>query len=131
MTAPGVDGQDKNGWRSGFLKSSERAGPGYYRVHLYKHEVSVELTASTRVGCHRFTFPQTVTARVLMDAGHLLGEGAVFQPYDRFSGGLRAAMIELEKTRLRRLCSVCCAGKLDLQRLESVFWGAICPTKVC
>jgi putative alpha-1,2-mannosidase len=50
VTVPGADGQDKNGWHSGFLKSSERAEPSYYRVHLDKYDGSVELTASTRRG---------------------------------------------------------------------------------
>jgi putative alpha-1,2-mannosidase len=50
VTVPGADGQGKNGWRSGFLNSSEYAEPGYHRVHLDKHDVSVELTASTRRG---------------------------------------------------------------------------------
>jgi predicted alpha-1,2-mannosidase len=107
VTVPGADGQDKSGWRSRFSKSSERAEPGYYRVHLDKHDVSVELTASTRVGYHRYTFPKTDAARVLMDVGHLLGEGGVFQQHDRFSGGLRAAMIErVDDRTVRASCTI-------------------------
>lgn len=104
VTVPGADGQDQTGWRSRFAKDSEQAAPGHYRVRLDKYDITVELTATTRVGCHRYTFPQTGTARVLMDAGHLLGEGGVFQQHDRFNGGLRAAMIERVDERTVRAC---------------------------
>ena len=102
MTAPGDDGQDASGWRSSFSKDSQRAEPGYYRVHLDKYNVSVELTASTRVGWHRYTFPKTNSARVLIDVGHPLGEGGLVQKHDVWNGGLRDAMIERVDDRYGR-----------------------------
>ncbi|OHB82849.1 MAG: hypothetical protein A2V98_14685 [Planctomycetes bacterium RBG_16_64_12] len=102
VTVPGPDGQDATGWRSRYSKNSQRAEPGYYRVHLDKYDVSVELTATPRVGCHRYAFPKSETARVLIDVGHPLGEGGLLQKQDVWNGGLRDAMIERADDRTLR-----------------------------
>jgi predicted alpha-1,2-mannosidase len=57
------DGPD----HSRFRHETEAAEPGYYRVTLDDHRVDVELTATTRVGLHRYTFGDGGTARVVMD----------------------------------------------------------------
>src|ERR1039458_3364896 len=44
------------GYRSRFSHGSEHAEPGYYAVDLQDNAVKVELTASERVGEHRYTF---------------------------------------------------------------------------
>lgn len=54
-----------------FAKSDEQASPGYYRVKL-ADGVDVELTASERVGLHRFTFPAGQPQAVVMDLGRTL-----------------------------------------------------------
>ncbi len=56
---------DGNGSR--FHKSSERAEPGYYAVTLDDARTRVELTATARTGWHRYTFPATDSAFVLVD----------------------------------------------------------------
>ncbi len=107
VTFPGEDGQDATGWRSRFSKQSEHAEPGYYRVHLDKYDSLVELTATARVGCHRYTFPKNEAARVLIDVGHPLGEAGLFQNHDLWNGALRAAMIErVDNRTLRAYCTI-------------------------
>ena len=45
------------GWKSSFSRDTEICKPGYHRVHLDRHGITAELTATTRVGIHRYTFP--------------------------------------------------------------------------
>ena len=49
----------EDGYRSEFSHDNEQSRPGYYRVHLDRFDVEVELTATTNVGYHRYTFPIT------------------------------------------------------------------------
>ena len=55
------------GYRSRFSHAHEKASPGYYAVDLEDYGVHAELTASERVGVHRYTFPAGKPAHVLMD----------------------------------------------------------------
>ena len=57
-------------YRSRFSHADEEAVPGYYRVYLQDSKVKVELTATERVGIHRYTFPQSENARFLLDLAH-------------------------------------------------------------
>src|SRR6202158_104680 len=57
-------------YRSKFSHADEEAVPGYYRVYLQDSKVKAELTATERVGIHRYTFPQTENARFLLDLAH-------------------------------------------------------------
>ncbi len=56
-----------SGYTSRFRHAEERAEPGYYAVTLDDYGVRAELTASARVGVHRYTFPQGKPAHVLVD----------------------------------------------------------------
>ena len=56
-----------------FFHDQEEARPGYYRVFLPDYKVHVELTATTRVGMQRYTFPETVEAHVVLDLWHGVG----------------------------------------------------------
>ncbi len=49
-------------------RSKEIARPGYYSVPLLRHGIRAELTASERVGFHRYTFPSdTKDAAIVLD----------------------------------------------------------------
>jgi predicted alpha-1,2-mannosidase len=61
------------GYRSSFSHDQEEARPGYYRVFLQDYKVNVELTATTRGGLHRYTFPQTDNGHVILDLWHGVG----------------------------------------------------------
>lgn len=56
-----------SGYHSRIVKESEKASPGYYSAYLYDHGVLAELTATTRCGVHRYTFPERRESRVLID----------------------------------------------------------------
>ena len=56
-----------SGYRSEFSHATEIAQPGYYAVTLASGGVRVELTASERVGWHRYTFAKGDEAHVLLD----------------------------------------------------------------
>src|SRR5260370_18133642 len=57
-------------YRSRFSHADEEAVPGHYRVFLQDSKVKVELTATERVGIHRYTFPHSENARFLLDLAH-------------------------------------------------------------
>ena len=56
-----------SGYTSRFSHADEIAQPGYYAVTLDDYGVRAELTASARVGVHRYTFPKGKPAHVLID----------------------------------------------------------------
>jgi predicted alpha-1,2-mannosidase len=62
---------------SAFSHESETASPGYYAVTLEDYAVDAELTATDRVGVHRYTFPETDTATVALDASYNLGDSGL------------------------------------------------------
>ena len=64
---PGNPEKPGSGYRSRFDHKSEVAQAGYYAVSLQDSNVRVELTASERVGWHRYTFPRGEDAHVLLD----------------------------------------------------------------
>jgi len=64
---PGDPDKHGSGYRSSFDHASEIAQAGYYAVTLADSGVRVDLTASARVGWHRYAFPQGQSAHVLLD----------------------------------------------------------------
>ena len=65
-TDKGKESEPGSGYSSLFSHHNEYVKPGYYRVKL-DNGVSVELTASERVGYHRYRFPDEQTARIIID----------------------------------------------------------------
>jgi predicted alpha-1,2-mannosidase len=64
------------GYRSFFTHDREAAHAGYYGVHLLTPDVQAELTATTRCGMHRYSYPQLPTGTkqgVLLDLVHGIG----------------------------------------------------------
>ena len=64
---PGEIDKPGSGYRSRFSHDSEQAEPGYYAVTLQDAGVRAELTATPRVGVHRYTFPPGQPAHLLLD----------------------------------------------------------------
>ncbi|MFH0759926.1 MAG: GH92 family glycosyl hydrolase [Bacteroidota bacterium] len=64
---PGTDDKPGSGYRSRFSHASEIAEPAYYSVMLEDYGIKAELTATTRVGIHRYTFPKAGPAHILLD----------------------------------------------------------------
>lgn len=67
---PGTNDNPDEGYRSRFSKETEIAKPGYYSVNLDDYEVKVELTASKRVGFHKYTFPKNKEGKIIIDLEH-------------------------------------------------------------
>ena len=64
---PGDPAKPGSGYRSRFSHASEVEQAGYYAVTLSDYGVRAELTASTRIGWHRYTFPKDRPAHLLLD----------------------------------------------------------------
>jgi len=64
-----VDSSDPREWMSPFNHATEEASAGYYKVLLERGGITAELTAGTRVGMHRYTFPPSPQANVILDVG--------------------------------------------------------------
>jgi len=64
---PGVASKPLSGYRSAFSHSTEKAEPAYYTVFLEDHKIKAELTATTRVGMHQYTFPKSDQAHIILD----------------------------------------------------------------
>jgi predicted alpha-1,2-mannosidase len=65
-------GQLQNSFTSAFTHARERASPGLYRVLLnpgQRDAIGVRLTATTRTGFARLTYPHGGTPRMLINAG--------------------------------------------------------------
>ncbi len=58
----------KNGYASKFSHENEKAEAGYYSVLLEDENILAEMTATKRVGLHRYTFPEkTENAKFTLD----------------------------------------------------------------
>jgi len=64
---PGTAEEPDSGYRSRFSHERETAEPGAYRVILDDYGIEVELTATERVGIHRYTFPASDNAHLILD----------------------------------------------------------------
>ncbi|WP_285057456.1 GH92 family glycosyl hydrolase [Pedobacter ginsengisoli] len=56
-----------DGYRSQIDKSTEEAPLGYYKVMLTDYNVKAELTATTRCGFQRYTYPKATDSRIMID----------------------------------------------------------------
>jgi len=57
-------------YKSRFLHKKEQAKAGYYQVELLDDTINAELTVTERVGIHRYTFPKTKKANIVIDLVH-------------------------------------------------------------
>ncbi|MGC9258631.1 MAG: GH92 family glycosyl hydrolase [Phycisphaerae bacterium] len=64
----------EKGYSSRFSHRHETARAGYYSVRLDDSDILAELTATTRCGMHRYTFPNSDQSHVILDLVHALAE---------------------------------------------------------
>ncbi len=76
QTSAGSKDNPDSGYRSRYDKKDESASPGYYSVLLKDGNIKAELTATKRVGVHRYTFPESRKSTILLDIGHEIGGNA-------------------------------------------------------
>lgn len=67
---PGTKGNPQSGFRSAFTHQNETAEPNYYKVLLEDHNILAEMTTTTRVGMHQYTFPESDNAHIILDLMH-------------------------------------------------------------
>lgn len=91
MPMSGTPSFDPAGYRSHFTHAKEQANAGHYQVHLDDPQVDVELTATARVGVHRYRFRKTVDPWVVLDLDHRdqVTEHRITFEDDRTISGLR------------------------------------------
>ena len=58
---------EPDGYRSPFDHRSEVAEPGYYAVTLTRQDIRAQMTAATRAGVQRYTFPTGQAAHLVLD----------------------------------------------------------------
>ena len=91
---PGDPAAPGSGYRQPFSHESETASPGYYAVTLSGSGIRAELTAGTRVGIHRYSFPAGRDAHLLIDLrsslydypGKILWSGLHMRPDGTLTG---------------------------------------------
>ncbi len=84
----------ESGIYSYFSHDRERVKPGYYSVHLDRFGIDVELTTTKRVGFHKYLFPESDQANIVIDLEHGIGwdspvEGYLVQENDTVVSGYR------------------------------------------
>lgn len=67
---PGTAANPESGYRSRFSHDDESAEPNYYMVRLQDYDIKAELTTSSRVGFHQYTFPESDQAHIILDLIH-------------------------------------------------------------
>ena len=65
--ARGTEDDPESGLWSYADRSREVSRPGYYRVPLTRYDITAEMSATQRVGIHRYTFPAADDAAVVID----------------------------------------------------------------
>jgi predicted alpha-1,2-mannosidase len=64
---PGMANKSKSGFRSAFSHANEISEAGYYKVKLDDYNITAELSATTRVGMHQYTFPKSDESHIILD----------------------------------------------------------------
>ncbi len=72
-----------SGYVSRFRHERESASPGFYSVLLDDYGILVELTATKRVGVHRYVYPAAGSSNVIIDLAH---RDRVIESWIRFVG---------------------------------------------
>lgn len=77
--------QGMDAYASDFSHDDEVVKAGYHKVLLKTYGVTAELTSTTRVGFHRYTFPASKPAHILFDVGAELMAPIAFSEVRRVS----------------------------------------------
>ncbi|NRB62654.1 MAG: glycoside hydrolase family 92 protein, partial [Saprospiraceae bacterium] len=70
----GTESNPELGFRARFSRQDETARAGYYRVLFPEESITAELTASPRMGYHKYTFYGDAPAFIIFDPTHGLNE---------------------------------------------------------
>jgi predicted alpha-1,2-mannosidase len=87
---------------SSYLHADEKVFPGYHQVTLKDYDIKAELTSTTRVGFHRYTFNKSDKNAVLIDLNTVLGpSGQKYGHVKRLSNNSLNGYALMEKTSRR------------------------------
>ncbi|MDN5286114.1 MAG: glycoside hydrolase family 92 protein [Mucilaginibacter sp.] len=64
---PGTADKPGSGYRSAFSHRNEVTEANYYKVKLDASNITAEMTTSTRVGFHQYTFPKSDQSHIILD----------------------------------------------------------------
>ena len=67
-----ISDESYKGYESAYSHQEEEASPGYYAVLLKDYGIKTELTATEHAGFHRYTFPKSNEAHIIVDVTHSL-----------------------------------------------------------
>ena len=67
---PGTAKNPEDGYRSKYSHQTEVAAANYYKVKLEDHNIVAELTTTTRVGFHQYTFQKSKDSHIILDLMH-------------------------------------------------------------
>ncbi len=62
-----------NSYGSSYSHEDETIKAGYHQIRLKDYDINAELTATTRVGFHRYTFPESEQSHIHVDFSTFLG----------------------------------------------------------
>ncbi len=79
VTQPGSRKDPDAGYASRYTHDQEQVRPGFYSVTLLDDDVHVELTATERVGLHRYRYPADKRAHLAIDLKFENGGGRVVE----------------------------------------------------
>ncbi|MFD1768597.1 GH92 family glycosyl hydrolase [Sphingobacterium suaedae] len=101
----GQAGDPQSGAYSLFRRETENVAPGYYRVHLDRFGVDAELTATARVGFHKYTYPAQEIPKILINLDAGIGwegekEGHIVLENDSVVSGYRYSMGWAKKQKI-------------------------------
>ena len=81
ITTRGELPEESSGIYSFFSHDNEIARPGFYSVILDRFGIKAELTASKRVGFHKYTFPASNESKIVIDLENGIGWDAPVEGY--------------------------------------------------
>ena len=100
-------------WKSTFRSEAQIVEPGYQRLHLDRYNIDVELTATRRVGFHRYTYLQAGEAKILIPLSGVWGEGRMVTcDVDRVGAGTLEGSMVFGESRFTRGSQISAATRI-------------------
>jgi predicted alpha-1,2-mannosidase len=109
-----------------FNHEGEIAKPGYHKIMLGGDSITAELTASERVGFHRYTFPAAKEAHIIMDLTASLGPVNMAHGYAKkvSSTEIEGYSVNAPTFRRKKDCTVYFFARFNKPFNKVNFWKA-------
>lgn len=107
-----------------FSHDDEVVKPGYHKVVLSDRNIEVELTATTRVGFHRYMFPESGSSHIAFNLDEVLGHGGMrgskINPVSKTE--VEGSVVMAPTNRRKKPCTVYFAIALNKPFKELMAW---------